>query len=192
MNLQELDRILEKYYEGTSSEEEERSLFDALKDDDLPDKYLMDREMIGGITDDVYIPEPDSSFESRIIQAIDDDENLKKVISLKRRVYAVVSVAATILIVISSWFILQDNGGMKDTFDDPVLAYNATLEILQQVSTTMNSGTEAMSNLNHIDKARENLIRLSEPAMVVGREMESLKHLERSISLLENGRSKQD
>jgi hypothetical protein len=192
MNLQELDRILEKYYEGSSSEEEERLLFDALKDDNLPDKYIIDRQMAGISSYDSFIPEPDSGFESRIMQAIDDNEQDTRVRSLKRRVYSVVSVAATILIVISSWFILQDKNGMKDSYDDPVLAYNATIGILQQVSSTMNTGNKAIAKLNHIDSARENLKRISEPSRLLTREMEALKYIEKSISLLETGKAGQE
>ena len=182
MNLQELDRLLQAWYEGTGSEEEEHRLFAMLKADDLPAKYATNRQILGAFLDMSSAPEPDSGFEARIMEAVDRSETEGRIVSLKRRVYAIVSVAASVLIILSGYFIIESENKLKDTFDDPVLAYNATLEVLQRVSTTLNTGSDAIENLSEIEKARNQLEMLSEPARAVSRDLQALKHIEKSIS----------
>lgn len=188
MNLQELDNLLEKYFEGQSSEGEEQRLFALLKSKKLPDQYHPDRDLLGAMLDDGFIPEPDSGFEDRIMEAIDNSEAKGKVVSIKRRLYSFVSVAATVLIIVTSYFILNRSSEPEDTFDDPILAYNATIDVLTRVSNTLSSGSEVIAKLSIIGETQENLLLISEPARIVSKEMESLKYIEKSMSILEIGK----
>ena len=188
MNRQELDRLLDLYYDGKSSDKEEQDLIAMVRDNNLPEEYYSDRDMLltlSGKADE--IPEPDNGFESRIMQAIDDSEQSVRITSLKRRVYTAVSIAASFLILISSVFILNRNSAPADTFDDPLMAYNATVDLLQQVSSTLNSGSEAIGDLALIAETRNKINMLSAPAIKASKDMESLKYLEKSLSILSRG-----
>ncbi len=188
MNRQELDRLLELYYDGKSSDKEEQDLIAMVRDSNLPEEYYSERDMLltlSGKADE--IPEPDNGFESRIMQAIDDSEQSARITSLKRRVYTAVSIAASFLILISSVFILNRNSAPADTFDDPLMAYNATVDLLQQVSSTLNSGSEAIGDLALIAETRDKINMLSAPAIKASKDMESLKYLEKSLSILSRG-----
>ncbi len=188
MNRQELDRLLDLYYDGKSSDKEEQDLIAMVRDNNLPEEYYSDRDMLltlSGKADE--IPEPDNGFESRIMQAIDDSEQSVRITSLKRRVYTAVSIAASFLILISSVFILNRNSAPADTFDDPLMAYNATVDLLQQVSSTLNSGSEAIGDLALIAETRDKINMLSAPAIKASKDMESLKYLEKSLSILSRG-----
>jgi hypothetical protein len=193
MNQQELDKLIEKYYQGLTDEEEEKRLFDKISSGKLPAEYSEDLAILMGLAggkDD--IPEPDSGFEARIMEAIDRDDSGARVISLKRRIYSAVSVAATLLIVISSYLLVRNNGQPADTFDDPVLAYNATIEVLSRVGETLNTGSDVISELSVISTAEDNLNRLSEPARIISKEMESLKYIEKSMDILDMGSGRKD
>ncbi len=188
MNRQELDRLLDLYYDGKSSDKEEQDLIAMVRDSNLPEEYYSERDMLltlSGKADE--IPEPDNGFESRIMQAIDDSEQSVRITSLKRRVYTAVSIAASFLILISSVFILNRNSEPADTFDDPLMAYNATVDLLQQVSSTLNSGSEAIGDLALIAETRDKINMLSAPAIKASKDMESLKYLEKSLSILSRG-----
>ena len=192
MNLQELDRLLEKYYNGDSKESEEKTLFELISTEDLPSEYNADRQILLGLLGSEGIPEPDNGFESRIMASIDESESRGRVISLKRRIYMAVSVAAASLIIVSSYFLLSRSSELEDTFDDPVLAYNAAIEVLEQFGRNMNSGMYALSELTIIGETEENLTKLSEPAKMVTKEMESLKYIKESIDLLDIGSAKRE
>ena len=179
---------MELYYDGKSSDKEEQDLIAMVRDSNLPEEYYSERDMLltlSGKADE--IPEPDNGFESRIMQAIDDSEQSARITSLKRRVYTAVSIAASFLILISSVFILNRNSQPADTFDDPLMAYNATVDLLQQVSSTLNSGSEAIGDLALIAETRDKINMLSAPAIKASKDMESLKYLEKSLSILSRG-----
>lgn len=193
MNLQELDKLIQKYYQGITSEDEEERLFKVLSTEELPDGYSEDLAMLkvlAGSNKD--IPEPDSGFESRIMEAIDRADSDSKVISLKRKIYSAVAVAATLLIMISSFLIVRSNAEPKDTFDDPVLAYNATIEVLSRVSETMNTGSDVISELSVISSTENNLSMLSQPARMISKKMEALKYIEQSMDILDMSSGKND
>ncbi len=187
MNLQELDKLIEKYYQGSTSEDEEIKLFDIISSGQLPPDYTGDASLLVGLAKGNNIPEPDSGFESRIMEAIDKADSEAKVISLKSRIYSAVAVAATLLIIISSYFLIQNNGEPEDTFDDPVLAYNATIEVLSRVGQTLNTGSDVISELSVISSTEDNLTKLSRPGQLISKEMESLKYIKKSIDILDLG-----
>ena len=186
MNLKELRQLLDKYYEGTSSSQEETILISLLNDDNLPDEFAADRRMFDLLREEREIPQPDNGFEGRIMGAIDKFENERHTVSLKRTIYSVVSVAASLLIVVISYFIIYENRPV-DTFDDPILAYNETMRVLQDVSMNLNKGSRAIEELAVFDVARSNLGKLSIPQEVITREMSSLRYIEKGFSLLYPG-----
>lgn len=190
MNLQELDKLIQKYYEGETTEADEEKLFELLSSGHLPPEYTRDISIITGLSGSEDIPEPDMGFEARIMNAIDNSEQQGRVISLKRRIYTTVSVAASLLIIISSYLMLRPGSQPEDTFSDPVLAYNATLEILGRVSQTMNTGSDVISELSLISKAEDKLTKFSEPARLVSKELEPLKYIDKSIDILDFGSRK--
>ena len=193
MNPQELDKLIQKYYQGITSEDEEERLFKIISDNKLPPEYAEDFAMLKVLADaDADIPDPDSGFETRILKAIDRSDSDARIISLKRKIYSAVAVAASLLIMISSFFLVRNNSGPEDTFDDPVLAYNATIEVLSRVGETLNTGSDVISELSVISTAENNLRRLSQPARIISREMESLKYIEKSLDILDMGSGKND
>ena len=56
MNLHELDILIEKYFNGESSVEEESRLNDLLESADLPEKYFAEKEMFASFISGEDIP----------------------------------------------------------------------------------------------------------------------------------------
>lgn len=182
MNWSVLKKLLEKYYEGLTSLEEEEELYNILQHKDLPDEFHEDRLMMEGLHGD--IPEPSPDLDARILASIDESEKERSINSAKYRLYAIVSVAASILIILSFWFVLADNDRLKDTFDDPQLAYNETVRVLNLFSENLNAGMARMEDLSLISDARDKLELIPESRNVVTRELEALKYIENSVELL--------
>ena len=186
MNLQELRQLLDKYYEGTSSLQEETILISLLNDDNLPAEFAADRRVFALFGEERAIPQPDDGFEGRIMGAIDKFENRRHTVSLKRTIYSVISVAASLLIVVISYFIIYENRQM-DSFDDPLIAYNETMKVLYNVSVNLNKGSGTIEELAIFDVARSNLGKLSIPQEVITSEMSSLRYIEKGVSLFYPG-----
>jgi len=176
--------IRDRYYDGSSSADEEKKMLELLKHENLPSEFSEDRMMITGLFGNEEIPEPSPDLDERIMTSIDESERNRKIISGKRRLYSIVSVAAAILIIISFWFILEDNSRVKDTYSDPQLAYNETIEVLYNVSSNLNKGRDQMEELSMISQTKSRLNLIPESRNVVAGELKALKYIENSIELL--------
>jgi len=190
MNLSRLNKLLEEYYEGFLSPADEKSLLELLSTEDLPAEYFDDKMFVTtlhGRGDD--IPEPPAGLNDRIMAAIDESEKNKKLIHNKRRFFAVLSAAASILIIISFWFILADNDRLKDTYQDPQLAYNETVKILYSLSANLNKGMRQMSDISMIAHAESKMQMISESRSAITDELEPLKYLDNSMRLLNIGQN---
>ncbi|HDZ41920.1 MAG TPA: hypothetical protein ENH59_09635 [Bacteroidetes bacterium] len=181
MNWSVLKKLLEKYYDGTSTADDEQKILELLERNDLPAEFYDDRLLMEGLHGG-NIPEPSPDLNDRIMAAIDESE--KKIISGKRRLYSIVSVAAGLLIILSFWFTLADKPGLKDTFDDPQLAYNETVKVLYQLSDNLNTGRTHIKELSMINDARAKLELISGSGNVVLRELNALRYIENSVELL--------
>ncbi len=179
-----LKELLEKYFAGTSSEDEEQELRMLLEYEDLPSEFDEDRILITGLYGKEKIPEPSGDLYGKIMSAIDESERKIKIIPGKRRLYSIVSVAASVLIIISLWFLLQDTTQFKDTYTDPQLAYNEAVEVLYRVSSNLNKGRAQLEELSLIEQTHTRLNLIPESRDAVAGELKALKYIENSIEML--------
>lgn len=184
MNWSVLRKLLAKYYDGMSSAEDEKKMLELLSQDDLPSEFYEDRMMIEGLLGGKHIPEPSPDLDDRIMTAIDESEKNNRIISGKRRLYSIVSVAATILLIISLLFLLENENRVKDTYSDPQLAYNETVEVLYRVSENLNKGRNHMEDLSLIGETRSRLDLIPESRDAVAEELEALKYIGNSLEML--------
>lgn len=152
MEWKVIKNLLEKYYEGSTSKEEENILKEALRQDDLPGEFLPDREVILGLEAQQQV-EPPEGFEDRLEKTLHKVAGSRPVIRLpgRRRIYAAASAAAVIAVLVSGYFLLRTSGIFSstpaDTFDDPQLAWEETKSTLMLVSEMLNKGTAPLENL---------------------------------------------
>ncbi len=153
MKREELKELLEKYYGGQTSMEEEERLKKYFSGKDILPGYEVEKEIFSHYTSSESIPVPSVDFEDRILGNIDDFERRQKTISLKKRYITIISAAATILLLVGSYFIFFNREAQEDTFTDPQIAYAETMKILYDVSAKLNKGTEALKPLNNMQDA---------------------------------------
>lgn len=184
MNWSALDRLLDKYYSGDTTPGEVEQLLEYLGQPGLPGQYEEDRLLLQSLYGDEAAPGPSPDFNNRILNAIDDYEAEKKLSRAKRQLYAVVSAAASVLIIISIWFTVGRENSFEDTYSDPQLAYNETVEILYTVSANLNRGREEMDNLDALVTTKERLQKVPEAGNVIKDDLEQLKYLGKSMKML--------
>lgn len=153
MKREELKELLEKYYDGQTSAEEEERLKKYFTGKDILPGFEAEKEIFSHYTVSEIIPVPSVDFEDRIFGNIDDLERKEKNKSVKKRYITVISAAATILLLVGSYFIFFNREVQEDTFSDPQIAYAETMKILYEVSVKLNKGTEALKPLNKMQDA---------------------------------------
>lgn len=185
MERSELDLLLEKYYRGETTSLEEARIRVLLEDNNLPSTYISEKEMFSAFTSGESIPEPSERFMDNILERIDAVEDRSRITGVKRKLYSAVAVAASLLVMISSYFIFSANQKPGDTFSDPELAYLKTMEVLYIVSEGLNSGSNSLSDLAYIESATEDMKVLSNANASVAKHLETLGYFEKGLKLVD-------
>jgi hypothetical protein len=186
MNSEEIKRLLERYYNGESTGEEERLLKEFFSQTDIPEDLDDEKEIFRYYVQSAGIPEPSSDFESRIISALDSiDRNSLRL--KQRRIYRILTgIAAGLLILIGSYFLFINRSGPHDTFSDPELAYAETMKILYNVSVRLNNGTRVLEPVGKMqDITAKSLEAINKPAGILEEKMKALDKFRRTIEVLD-------
>jgi len=151
MNEEELKRLIEKYYNGNTTGEEELLLRRYFSKENTHPGFETEKAIFVYTAAPVEIPEPSPDFESRIMAGIDASENNSRK-RTGRFVIPYMSAAAVLVILIASYFFIINRGRSLDTYSDPKIAYAETMKILYDVSAKLNSGTRALEPVGKISE----------------------------------------
>jgi hypothetical protein len=155
-SLENIRTLLERFYQGDSSLEEERQLEEFFASGNVPEEFMADRELFqsfGSLEENIQVP---SGLKQQIIEGIDREARREKQ-GKRLSLYSMSGLAAGILALVAVYlFFLKDNEPvllagqeMIDTYEDPLLAYEEARQTLAFVSEKMNMGT---SELEHVRK----------------------------------------
>jgi hypothetical protein len=162
MNLQEIEKILEKYYNGETTLDEEKQLRMFFAGSEVPAqwKHLAGFFSYVGQEKEVKIESPE--FE-RKFDATVGETRLSKIFDLRRPwIYWMAGVAASVLIMVAI-FVKFDplSGKINDTYDNPEVAYVQAKKILMFVSTQMNKGTKDLHQIDKFEKGLQDVQAIS-------------------------------
>jgi len=167
MDRKNIERLIEKFYNGDTTIGEERMLENFFSKKKIPAALEAERDLFRFYTSSRDEKLHDNQLEQKIVQAIESEGG--DLTGKKRRlIYTVTSIAASFLILIGSYFILLSPAGpglalskYQDTFDNPEIAYLETQKALLYVSSKLNNGTQELNNLAKFDKGTKELENLS-------------------------------
>ncbi|MGD0341320.1 MAG: hypothetical protein ABSA76_06405 [Bacteroidales bacterium] len=175
-----LKKLLEKYYNGDTSLEEEQSLKEYFSGKDIMPGYEAEKEIFRLFSSSGEVPAAGDELETRIKNAIDHLEESHPVRTPSIRRYAFASLAAGLLILAASYFMLRHHAEPKDTFSDPRLAYAETMKILNEVSLKLNKGTDALEPVRKIARAAQSgLGTVSKSASVITENLKPIRMINR-------------
>lgn len=170
MQPQELNQLIEKYYEGLTSLNEEKQLLEWLRTSPDGDAYadvLAQLEIMLQLYTDI---KTDPGFDQQIIAALQVDQPTKR--RWLQMSYRLTGIAATVLVFLAVWIgsELLKPTEVYGTINDPKLAFNETTRILDKVSGGLNKGlkpaqqsTEKLGKgIGKVEKAIEKSNQLNE------------------------------
>jgi hypothetical protein len=185
MNTEEIQNLLEKYYNGSCSDEEEQLLRKYLREGDVPPELEAEREMFRYYDSSIQVPQPAADFEERIIRSVDMADNRRGSGSGRRYLFAVISTAAAILLLIGSWFLFIRRTEPADTFRDPALAYNETVRVLYSISAKMNTGMDAMDQVRKVQSvAAKSLSRVEKSTSMINDNLKGLDYFQKAMVIV--------
>jgi len=126
MDLKKAELLLQRFYSGESTIEEEKELKDFFTANDVPRHLWAEQEMftyydVGG-KDEIGGKE----LENRIINTIEraEQEKAKRFVNRKKILYMMSSAAAVVALLIVAYFAFIFDTSMQDTYDNPCLYSN--------------------------------------------------------------------
>jgi hypothetical protein len=184
MNEEELKRLTEKYYNGESTEEEERTIRDFFRKNVIPDGYETEKEIFSYYTESADVPEPKAGFEERIQEGINTAERERKSFMIRKYLLPILSTAAGLLILTGSYFLFIRRSEIRDTFTDPELAYAETMKILRDVSSQLNIGVQVLEPIGKINEMKKiSLKTINSSTRLVEKNLKNLDYLQKAFEI---------
>jgi hypothetical protein len=149
---------LEKYFDGNTSLEDEKILKDFFQGESIPPHLVSLKETFNYFSQEKTKDELDESFDDKVLSKIGHFEISHKRQTRRRFIYYASGIAASILIIISIFTNIDPfTSTLKDTFDDPEIAFNETKRALILVSETLNRGVKPVEKIAKFDDGMEQM-----------------------------------
>lgn len=149
MNLHEIEKLLDKYFEGETTLSEEKRLREFFTTGSVPEQWSNLVRYFKYLEQEKGHHIMDPAFDDRIMAKV--KESKFAVITDIRRpwIYWIAGIAASILILLAI-FVKFDpfSRSIEDTYKDPQVAYMEARKILLFVSEKFNQGTRNLKPVN--------------------------------------------
>jgi len=166
MDLKKIKALLEKFYNGESTLEEEKILREYFNSDNVAREFAADKDIFEYQTQEINGLEQIPDLSDEIWGKISGDKNHK---TLKYRSinYVFLRIAAGIIIILGLFAILKDQNMLNyqktqytDTYQNPEQAYEQTKATLLYVSALLNKGTNHLEPINKLEEGTKELQKL--------------------------------
>ena len=167
-NIKEIRLILEGFYAGETTLEEERKLRGFFASADVPEEMIPDRLLFREMeaeSGSIRVPQ---ELDTRILEAIDGAEREESRIR-RINLFSLSGLAAGLLVLIAVYlFFLRTDDPVRiashqweDTYEDPLQAYEEVKQTLMYVSEKLNTGTGELQRVKEVNRAADPLKSLS-------------------------------
>jgi hypothetical protein len=176
-DLKKIEELLEKYYNGETSLEDERKLQWYFQTYDVPLHLRPDAELFR--SNYKRSTEEDApELTEKLARLLDEQDKKSRFLIPIRSLRWISGVAASIIILISLWIgfgrnTFRNHTKFADTYNDPNIAYQETMKALLLVSQKLNAGTQELQQLKKYNQSLNKL----EPILSFGPSIQNLDKL---------------
>lgn len=159
MDLNKIDALLERYWNGETSLEEEEQLRDYFRRDGVPEHYRDTATLFRYFDTQKKSSVDDAGFDATVIEKISAPKRGR----VTRLLYNTMRIAAGIAVLMTAvWFVRQEvrettPQEIVDTYDDPKLALEETKKALLMISKSFGRAEEETKKINMLNEAREEI-----------------------------------
>ena len=154
MDTDNIRQLLDRYYDGQTSEREEQELKDYFLQDDVPPQWATDQRLFRQLYG-ADMPTIDG-LEQRLSRQIDGWNRVEKTAGRHARTVGlrwITGIAASLLLLFAIGLLADRQqkqaqyAAQQDTFDDPRDAYAETQKALMMFSKSINKGLNKVENV---------------------------------------------
>ena len=153
MDLEKINKLLQKYEDGDTSELEENFLRDYFAKKDIPAELISEKKWFDYLNHKKKESDPPAYLKINLENVIAKRVQKQKVF----RLVSIVGLAASVLLIIGifNWNTPQQHQAIaqKDSFEDPAEAYDNVKNTLRKISEIMQKNTEELAHLSAFEKS---------------------------------------
>ncbi|MEI7490581.1 MAG: hypothetical protein WCK92_04220 [Bacteroidota bacterium] len=168
MNIKEIEGLLDRYYEGETSLEEEQKLKDFFLQDEVPETLRQHQPLFRFLISEAKLTLSEENQEASLDRRIERYRGETSVLSVhpgKKRLYYLSAMAAGLVLLIGLVFLIRNEAGrkgyMENTRPSTELAYNQTKQAILMVSVGLNTGLDEVQRLKTLDNAMGQIQRIN-------------------------------
>jgi hypothetical protein len=168
MDYKDINKLLEKYFDGNSTLEEEAFLKEYFAGENLPKEHIYLKKMFQYFIESKENIKLDLNAKQELQTFLDDKWKNETKVRFSRTLKWASSIAALFILLFGIYYLSNNPfNKMKDTYKDPELAYAETKRTLLLISDYMNKKTSNLKYLAEIDKSYKKLNKLGELDKIV-------------------------
>lgn len=160
MDSNKINELLKKYWECETSLEEEQSLREYFKGQNIPEELKETAALFRYFEENKKKSINDITFDKVVVERVNVPLKKGKSVSL---VYNAMRIAAGIAVVmVATWFIRTEvrkstPADVVDTYDDPKLAFEETKKALMMISKSFGTAEQQAKKINMFNEAQEEI-----------------------------------
>ncbi len=163
--MKEIKKILEKYYKGETSLEQENRLKEYFSVSDIPEELIIHKVQFDFYESEKHIEILSTDFDEKIINRIENQKITKLNFSRKPVWRLVAGLAAGLLIIFGSYFLIneqiRDNNNTVELTVEEQEALDQTVIALTKVSKYINFANEKLQKMSVINQSMEKINKIS-------------------------------
>ena len=160
MDFNKIERLLERYWEGETSLEEEQVLRDFFDHPEVPGKWKSEQVLFQYFTEQRKV-DLDELFDEKVMAQVEEAPDISRG-KVRKLFYDLVRVAAVGLILVTATYFVReqyleqkDDPYMVDTFENPKEAFEETKKALLMISKNFNKGRKEAKKVGAFNDAQE-------------------------------------
>lgn len=154
-NIDDIKLLLEKFYEGESTLEEEMVITEFFAKSEVPQELMAEAAQFGFYRAESEIVAPGDDFDKRLINSINNYEASSKIVKSRNYIYYS-SAAAVVLIAVTLFFtVFQQSSDLQNYYhndSDPEAVYYETTKALQIIAESLDAATRDLDKLNMVEQ----------------------------------------
>jgi hypothetical protein len=191
MSEKELKLLIGKYYDGISTDEDEKALRAYFSGNNIYPGYEAEKEIFSMFMESYDVPEPSVDFEASVMRAVDARSGEVLYRKIRTLLLPLLSAAAGLLILAGSYFFFIHKSEEKDTYSDPRIAYAETMKVLMEVSSQLNLGTKTLQPVGKINEMKvKGFKSISKSTVLIEKNLKSLGYLRNSDNKLNSSKKR--
>ena len=185
-SIEKVRKILERFYQGETSLEEEKWLQDYFSSTAVPEELLPDKELFqtfGSSNETIAVP---GDLNKKILDRLDREEH-RELRAKRISLFSLSGLAAGLLVLIAVYlfFLRTEDSTLlatnqwTDTYEDPVAAYEEAKRTLAFVSSKLQNGTSELRHVQQVSKTTTDPLKSLSKINKGSRELNLLGQLQR-------------